>query len=170
MNIPEQLCTICGLCCDGSLLAEVELAGKRERDRVELLGLETEDADDLSAGVMPLPCGALSHRKCTVYSHRPECCRTFECRLLKDVVSGRCELPDAKTLVREIVGKVEDVRSWLRELAVEELELTLIERFQEGCLKVEESGASQESKRRMEEVGAIMEELSDIFEKRFLAE
>ena len=83
-SLTDTLCTRCGLCCDGSLFADVELAGRAEATRLEVMGLEIED-DDTAGGLLLLPCGALRGRLCSIYPHRPECCRTFECRLLQDV-------------------------------------------------------------------------------------
>ena len=75
-----MLCTRCGLCCNGSLFADVELSGPREAAPLEAFGLEIED-DNL----LIQPCGALKGTRCSIYSHRPKCCRTFECLLLKRV-------------------------------------------------------------------------------------
>ena len=44
--LTDILCTSCGLCCDGTLLADVELGGKDDLVALEILGLEIEDADD----------------------------------------------------------------------------------------------------------------------------
>jgi len=94
----ETLCTACGLCCDGTLLADVELAGRAEADRMEVLGLEVEE-DGSRGGVMPLPCAALRGRRCSVYAHRPGTCRMFECQLLLDVRQGSVTLDFAQQQV-----------------------------------------------------------------------
>lgn len=109
-DLPGRLCTRCGLCCDGSLFADVELAGAAEAARLEAMGLEVEDDD---GGLLALPCGALRGRRCGIYRHRPECCRTFECRLLRDVRRG--ELGEAEA-ARVIAATVRRARS-LRERA-----------------------------------------------------
>ena len=45
MTDPSQLlCTRCGLCCDGSLFADVELRDEGESVAVEAMGLEVEDS------------------------------------------------------------------------------------------------------------------------------
>ena len=86
-NLTDTLCTRCGLCCDGSLFAEVELAGRAEVARLAILGLEVED-DAVDGAQLQQPCAALHGRRCEIYAHRPTCCRTFECRLLRDVRRG----------------------------------------------------------------------------------
>ena len=50
-NLANVLCTRCGLCCDGSLFADAELAA-RETTTLEVLGLEIEDADKSEPAVL----------------------------------------------------------------------------------------------------------------------
>lgn len=103
-----RLCTQCGLCCDGSLVADVELRGEREATRLEILGLEVEEEGD--GFVLLQPCRGLQGRRCAVYADRPECCRTFECRLLAAVGRGTLGVEDALAEVHEarvLLGRVE---------------------------------------------------------------
>ena len=48
-SLTDTLCTRCGLCCDGSLFADVELAGPAESAGLEVMGLEIEE-DDAGGG------------------------------------------------------------------------------------------------------------------------
>ena len=89
-ELEALLCTRCGLCCNGSFFADVELSGPREAMPLEALGLEIED-DNL----LIQPCGALKGTRCSIYSHRPKCCRTFECLLLQRVRRGEVSVPIA---------------------------------------------------------------------------
>ena len=57
--LTDTLCTRCGLCCDGSLFADVELASGDEASALEVMELEIEDDDDDGGGVLVQPCGAL---------------------------------------------------------------------------------------------------------------
>ena len=50
-SLTDQLCTRCGLCCDGSLFADVELAGSAEAAGLEVMGLEIEE-DDTDGAVL----------------------------------------------------------------------------------------------------------------------
>lgn len=96
MALESILCTRCGLCCNGALFADVELSGPRESTPLEALGLEIED-DNL----LIQPCGALKGTRCSIYSHRPKCCRTFECLLLKRVRRCEVSIPAALKLIDE---------------------------------------------------------------------
>ena len=53
--LTDTLCTRCGLCCDGTLLGDVELTGPAEAARLELLGLDV-DTDDADTELLALPC------------------------------------------------------------------------------------------------------------------
>src|SRR6185436_875526 len=96
-SLTDTLCTRCGLCCDGTLLADVELASRDEATTLEVLGLEIDEDDGDRGPLMLLPCRALKGTRCSIYAHRPECCRTFECRLLQDVRRGAVDVEAAKT-------------------------------------------------------------------------
>ena len=88
-SLTDTLCTRCGLCCDGSLFADVELAGGDEAAALEVMGLEIEEGDEDDDGLLLQPCGALQGKRCGIYPHRPDCCRTFECQLLQAVKPSR---------------------------------------------------------------------------------
>jgi len=111
----SALCTRCGLCCDGTLFADVELAGRAEAASVALLGLEVED-DPGEPALLVQPCTALRARRCTVYAHRPGCCRTFECRLLRDVRGGAVASAQALEHVREARSLVRRAEALLARL------------------------------------------------------
>ena len=107
-SLTDTLCTRCGLCCDGSLFADVELAGRAESTRMEVLGLLVEEHDGESE-LLQLPCAALCGTRCGVYAHRPKVCRTFECRLLQDTRRGVVEVKRAMALIdvtRSRIGRV----------------------------------------------------------------
>ena len=88
-SLTDTLCTRCGLCCDGSLFAEVELASSAEASALEVMGLDIEDDNQVDARLLLQPCGALKGKRCSIYPYRPDCCRTFECRLLQEVRRGQ---------------------------------------------------------------------------------
>ena len=84
-SLESILCTKCGLCCNGSFLADVEIS-RREAFRLEAGGLEIEEEE--GNALLVQPCAALKGKRCSIYAHRPQCCRTFECLLLKRVRGG----------------------------------------------------------------------------------
>lgn len=110
--LTDTLCTRCGLCCDGTLLGDVELTGRREASRLEALGLAV-DTDDADGDLLALPCAGLRGTRCTVYAHRPRCCRTFECRLLLETRRGVVTPEDALARIARTRRQVERVTTLL---------------------------------------------------------
>jgi len=114
-SLTDTLCTRCGLCCDGSLFADVELASQAEATGLEILGLEIEE-DDADGKLLSQPCAALLGTRCGIYAHRPRCCRTFECRLLRDVRHGAVSVERAKEHIAGVLKRIRRVRELLVEL------------------------------------------------------
>ena len=94
------LCVECGLCCDGTLFADVELKDTREAAALEAMGLEVDEEDGRELLIQP--CRGLDGTRCTIYPHRPECCRTFECGLLMGVRRGQVSRAEAMTVIEEV--------------------------------------------------------------------
>jgi hypothetical protein len=160
------LCTQCGLCCDGSLFADVELAGRREAVRLEALRIEIED-DDSSGAQLSQPCAALRGRRCTIYEHRPKCCRTFECRLLQEVRRGAVSVEQAKEQIAEALNRIGRVKDLLAQLGQDD-GLPLAESCAEAL--AEDADADPEVNRRRDELEAAMSAVEGLIQKTFLAD
>src|SRR3990170_3443058 len=109
-SLTDTLCTRCGLCCDGSLFADVELASGDEASALEVMGLEIEDADEDDAGLLVQPCAALTGKRCRLHPHRPDCCRTFECRLLQEVERGAISVERANKTIAAALKRIKHVK------------------------------------------------------------
>jgi hypothetical protein len=131
------LCTQCGLCCDGSLFADVELTGRREATRLELAGLDIEDDSLLIE-----PCRALDGKRCSMYAHRPKCCRTFECRLLQRVRRGEISIPAAKQQINIALKQVQRIKNLLTQFPASQETLSLKERCVEAISSAAEHSSS----------------------------
>jgi hypothetical protein len=107
-SLTDTLCTRCGLCCDGSLFADVELAGRIETTGLEVLGLEIDD--DADGALLLQPCLALRGTRCGIYALRPECCRTFECRLLQEVRRGTVGVERARARIASARKRIRRAR------------------------------------------------------------
>lgn len=125
--LTDTLCTRCGLCCDGTLLGDVELTGPAEAARLELLGLDV-DTDDGDADVLPLPCAALRGTCCRIYPQRPRTCRAFECRLLQNAQRGAISVPDALAHVAAARAQAQYVKTLLSTAHARATRLPLAER------------------------------------------
>src|SRR5690349_8705161 len=133
-SLTDSLCTRCGLCCDGSLFADVELASANEATALEVMGLEIEisDEDDDDGELLLQPCGALKGKQCSIYPYRPDCCRTFECRLLQSVKRGTLGVERANEKIAEALKRIERVKKLAAQFGAGNAHLPLKERCAEA--------------------------------------
>ncbi|MEI7532814.1 MAG: YkgJ family cysteine cluster protein [Verrucomicrobiae bacterium] len=131
MNGIEQLCPNCGLCCDSTLFADVELRAGDDAKRLKQLGLtlEKKGQGKLAFGQ---PCACYDGKLCGIYADRPKRCRAFECGLLKRVDAG--ELAAAAALKKISTAKIqtEKVRGLLRSLGQRDERMALTHRYAEA--------------------------------------
>ena len=103
------LCKSCGLCCTGHLFSWVRLRAT-ELDTSQALGLNVIRSDPRQRGfTQPCP---LWNGQCTVYTspHYPRVCRTYQCKLLKEVLDENIPLSESLTVVhraKEMIGELE---------------------------------------------------------------
>lgn len=166
-SLTEQLCTRCGLCCDGSLFADVELAGVTEAASLEVMGLEIEE-DDADGALLVQPCAALQGKRCGIYAHRPECCRTFECRLLQDARRGAVSVEQASEQIAMTLKHVGRVRKLAAELGQREVNLPLKERYVDALALSDEAGANPSQARKRAELETEMSAVERLIRKSFL--
>ena len=104
MTRADELCTDCGICCDGTLFSSVSLEapGLVAAHKHRLPVLETADACKLE-----LPCPALRDVLCGIYEERPEQCAEYACELLIRTDEGQLGFDDA----REIIEATRAVRA-----------------------------------------------------------
>jgi len=164
-SLTDTLCTQCGLCCDGSLFADVELAGRSEATRLEILGLEIEDGDSGGA-LLVQPCAALQGRRCGIYEHRPRCCRTFECRLLQDVRRGAVGVEQALEHITAALKAIARAEALLVQLGRPERNLPLQERCDE--VLAETIGGGLDQSRERAELTAVISEVRRMMRRTFL--
>jgi Fe-S-cluster containining protein len=127
-NFVEQLCPNCGLCCDSTLFADVELRAGDDAKRLAKLGLTIEKKGRTKLAFAQ-PCACFDGKLCGIYDDRPKRCRTFECGLLKKV--GADELSPAVALKKISEAKilVKKVREKLRSLGQNDGRLALTKRY-----------------------------------------
>jgi uncharacterized protein len=166
-SLTDVLCTRCGLCCDGSLFADVELASTHEASALEVTGLEIEDADGEDGSLLLQPCRALTGTCCSIYAHRPDCCRTFECRLLQEVKRGAVSVEKAKEKIAETLKRIGQIKELIVQLARVNERLPLKERCGE-VLALSEADVNPEVKRTRDELELAMTSLERLINSTFL--
>ena len=168
-SLTDTLCTRCGLCCDGSLFADVELADSDEASALEVMGLEIEDEDEDDGGLLLQPCRALKGKRCSIYPHRPDCCRTFECLLLQEVKRGAVGVDRAKAKIAEAFQRIERVNELIGQLGHGNERLPLKERCVEALASSQGAAAGRATKRKRAELEAAMASVESLILESFLS-
>ena len=163
--LTDTLCTKCGLCCDGTLFADVELVGEAEAARLEIMGMEIENEDRV-VGQLSQPCAALCGTRCGIYAPRPKCCRTFECHLLQSAQSGAVSVERALELVALAREQIRQVRTLLGRLGNRDEDLPIKERCQETLAA--DGGATSETIKGRSDLDAAMAALEKTIWNTFL--
>jgi Fe-S-cluster containining protein len=128
--LTDTLCTKCGLCCDGTLFADVELVGEAEVARLEIMGMEVEN-ENKNMGLLSQPCAALRGTRCGIYAHRPKCCRVFQCDLLQNAQRGAVTVERALEHIADAREQIQQVRALLARLGNHDESLPIKERCAE---------------------------------------
>jgi Fe-S-cluster containining protein len=109
----SDLCLDCGICCTTLFFTTVRLY---DEDMGNLPSQITPERRSDKLSVFPLPCVAHKDYKCTVYTQRPQTCRSYECNLLIDQKAGRIEIGLARQIVAETKRRYEAVERYLAPL------------------------------------------------------
>ena len=163
--LTDTLCTNCGLCCDGTLFADVELVGPAEVARLEIMGMETED-EDRNTGLLSQPCAALRGTRCGIYTHRPKCCRMFQCDLLQSAQRGVVTVERAMEQIAGAREQIRQVRAMLGRLGNRDEGLPIKERCAETLAA--EGGTTSETIKDRADLEAAMTSLENTIWNTFL--
>ena len=118
MSEPEKesgatiLCKSCGLCCSGHLFTWVKLRS-REVHSAKALGLHVLGTDPKQRGFnQPCP---LWDGACTIHDspEYPRSCKTYQCKLLKNLLDETTTLSAALTVVQATKTGIRSVNSLL---------------------------------------------------------
>ena len=163
----SQLCPNCGLCCDSTLFADVELRAGDDAKRLAELGLSLEKKGR-GRLAFAQPCAGFDGKLCGIYHDRPKRCRTFECGLLKKV--GADEL-SAVAALKKISGAkilVKKVRELLRSLGQDDERLALTKRYTQAMSAPVDLSASETDCELRGELMLAVNELMQILQRDFL--
>jgi hypothetical protein len=163
--LTDTLCTKCGLCCDGTLFADVELVGQAELVQLEIMGIEVED-EDRNTGLLSQPCPALRGTRCGIYAHRPKCCREFQCHLLQNAQRGAVTVERALEQIADAQEQIQRVRAMLGRLGNRDESLPIKERCAETL--AERAGTRPEAIEGRAELQDAMAALEDTIWNTFL--
>ncbi len=161
VNLGEQLCGACGLCCDGTLFDLVKLEASDDAAKLKALGLPvTVSRGKVPVTRFPQPCAALCEdRTCRLYADRPWQCRVFECGVFKDAKAGRITYTVAQRLVKQARRRADNARRLLRELGDTEEHRALGERFHRMSDRLEFGQADAAAKAKFADLSLVMHHL-----------
>jgi Fe-S-cluster containining protein len=131
MTSIDQLCPNCGLCCDSTLFADVELRAGDNAARLKKLGLTLfQKIKAKTAFAQPCPC--FDGKLCQIYKDRPKRCAAFECGLLKRVEDKEMTPSAALEKIHAAKKRAREVRELLRTLGQHDERMALTHRYAEA--------------------------------------
>jgi hypothetical protein len=166
MNGIDQLCVNCGLCCDSTLFADVELRQGDDPQRLAALGLETRPKSK-SRLAAPQPCACFDGKLCGIYADRPQRCRRFECGLLQRVQAGELTAEEALKRIALARRLAERVRGLLRASGQRDERLALTHRYAEAMREPVDCSVTGAADQRGELMLAV-NDLMQMLEREFL--
>lgn len=161
----ERLCPNCGLCCDSTLFADVELRPGDDAKRLAKLGLSLKKKGRVKVAFAQ-PCTCFDGKLCGIYDERPKRCRLFECGLLKKVETGDMKQGAALrkiTKAKELAARVKDL---LRTFDGDDEGMALSERYARAMS--EPMDLAKGSAARPGDLMRAYGELMEVLQKEFL--
>ncbi len=166
MNGIEQLCPNCGLCCDSTLFADVELRAGDDAVRLKKLGLTLEQKGKNKLAFAQ-PCACFDGKLCTIYADRPKRCGLFECGLLKRVESGEMTTKAALKKISAAKQQAERVRELLRLLGRRDEWVAFTHRYAEA-MSAPVDFSDEVSAERHGELMMAVNDLMTVLQRDFL--
>jgi Fe-S-cluster containining protein len=162
----DQLCPQCGLCCDSTLFADVELRAGDDPKRLRKLGLTLERKGKTKLAFAQ-PCACFDGKLCGIYGDRPKRCRLFECGLLKKVSTGEMTAPAALKKIATAKKRAAQVRELLRASGQRDEAMPLTHRYTEVMAAAMDLSDETDTERRGELMLAV-NELMQLLQRDFL--
>ncbi|HEV2695406.1 MAG TPA: YkgJ family cysteine cluster protein [Verrucomicrobiae bacterium] len=162
----DQLCPNCGLCCDSTLFADVELRAGDDAARLKKLGL-TLERKGKNKTAFAQPCACFDGKLCTIYRDRPKRCGLFECGLLKRVETEEMTAGAALKKIFEAKKRAGKVRGLLESLGQKDEGIALTHRYSEVMSAPMDFSVEDEAEKRGELMMAV-NDLMQMLQRDFL--
>ena len=163
--VPLQFCPNCGLCCDSTLFADVELRTGDDAGRLAELGLSLAKKGGKLAFAQP--CACFDGKLCGIYADRPKRCRTFECGLLKKVEADEMTVGAALKKISEAKKRAEKVRELLRSLGQRKEQMALTHRYT-AAMSAPVDLSDETNAERHGELMLVVNDLMSVLQRDFL--
>jgi Fe-S-cluster containining protein len=165
MNAINQLCPNCGLCCDSTLFADVELRAGDDAKRLAKLGLSLVKKGKTKLAFAQ-PCACFDGTFCRIYADRPKRCRLFECGLLKNVQAGEMSAGAALKKISEAKTLAKKVRDLLQSMGQPQETLALTKCY--AAAMREPIDLAEDSAERRGELMLAVNDLMHVLQRDFL--
>ena len=166
MSAIDQLCLQCGLCCDGTLFADVELRAGDDAKQLKKLGLPIA-AKGKSKLAFPQSCACFDGKLCRIYEQRPKRCRKFACGLLKQVEAGQLDPAAALKTIGTARKQFEKVNTLLVAMGQGDRAVALTQRFS-SAMSAPMDLADETNAENYGELMAAMDQLMQQLQRDFL--
>ena len=161
-----QLCPNCGLCCDSTLFADVELRAGDDPKRLVKLGLTIEQKTKTKLAFSQ-PCACFDGKLCKIYADRPRRCRLFECGLLKKIEAVEMTAGAALKKISEAKTRAEKVRELLRQSGQSDETMAFTHRYAKA-MSAPIDLADENSAERRGELMLAVSDLMQLLQRDFL--
>jgi len=162
----EQLCPNCGLCCDSTLFADVELRAGDEAKRLKKLRLTLHQKTKTKLAFSQ-PCACFDGKLCQIYADRPNRCRKFDCGLLKHVNAGEITAGAALKKISAAKRQAEKIRELLLSLGQHDEREALTHRYV-AAMSAPIDMADAANAERCGELMLAVSDLMQLLERDFL--
>jgi uncharacterized protein len=174
----EDLCLVCGMCCNGAIFARVKVQPEDDVERLRSFGLpvvkarraQSKSASPAAVLTFKQPCAAFDGCCCRIYAERPSYCRQFECLLLKSVKAGSRGTISALKIIREARERTEVVRQLLRALGETDEQTALSDRFRRTARRLEKMGTDRQTAAIFGDLTVAIHDLNLLFSEYFYSE
>jgi len=161
-----QLCPQCGLCCDSTLFADVELRAGDAPRPLKKAGL-TLVKKTRSQRAFTQPCACFNGKHCHIYDARPQQCRRFECGLLKRLAAGTLTASAALQTIAAAKKSAEQIRGLLWNMGQRDERLALTHRYA-AAMSAPVDLADERNAERHGELMLAVNDLMQLLHRNFL--
>lgn len=164
-TVATELCSACGMCCNGVLFHTVRLQGDDSAQALVALGLRVKHKT--KGDFFNQPCVAYRESCCTIYESRPQRCRLFECKQLLRVTSGETTPDAAMEKIREAKDRVTQVEEFFRLSGETNDKGPLTKRYERLTAEPVDAAFDAEGAALRERMAEAMRELEELLEREF---
>jgi Fe-S-cluster containining protein len=156
--LTDQLCLVCGICCNGVLFKDVQLTSGDSTTRLTAAGLRLKTVRQKPG--FSQPCPALDGCACRIYPQRPSHCRHFECHLFKAVQGQEVPVSTALRRIRKALRLAARMEQLLTQLGNTCKHLSLTSRYRQVERVFHTQAPSPEEADAMSELMQVHHELN----------